>query len=48
MRQAWQAQWANMSPSERRLLTVAAWLAVGIPLLWGVWVTVQKTAVLFQ
>ena len=27
MRQAWQAQWANMSPSERRLLTVAAWLA---------------------
>ena len=29
-------------------LTVAAWLAVGIPLLWGVWVTVQKTAVLFQ
>mgnify|MGYP003617739209 FL=1 len=29
-------------------LTVATWLAVGIPLLWGVWVTVQKTAVLFQ
>ena len=29
-------------------LTVAAWLVVGIPLLWGVWVTVQKTAVLFQ
>ena len=29
-------------------LTVAAWLAVGVPLLWGVWVTVQKTAVLFQ
>jgi len=27
LRQAWQAQWANMSPSERRLLTVAAWLA---------------------
>jgi len=29
-------------------LTVAAWLAVGIPLLWGIWVTVQKTAVLFH
>ncbi|MEI5677845.1 MULTISPECIES: OFA family MFS transporter [unclassified Mesorhizobium] len=24
-----------------------AWLAVGIPILWGVWVTLQKTAVLF-
>jgi len=31
-----------------RPLTIAAWLAVGIPLLWGVWVTVQKTAVLFH
>ena len=29
-------------------LVIAAWLAVGIPLLWGVWVTVQKTAVLFH
>ena len=31
-----------------RPLVIAAWLAVGIPLLWGVWVTVQKTAVLFH
>jgi len=31
-----------------RPLVIAAWLAVGIPLLWGVWVTVQKTAVLFN
>ena len=29
-------------------LTIAAWLAVGIPLAWGVWVTLQKTAVLFH
>ena len=29
-------------------MVIAAWLAVGIPLLWGVWVTVQKTAVLFH
>jgi MFS family permease len=26
---------------------VAAWLAVGIPIAWGVWVTLQKAAVLF-
>jgi hypothetical protein len=26
---------------------VAAWLAVGIPMAWGVWVTVQKAAILF-
>ncbi|KIQ29727.1 MULTISPECIES: OFA family MFS transporter [Pseudomonas] len=29
-------------------LVIAAWLAVGIPLAWGVWVTLQKTAVLFH
>jgi MFS family permease len=29
-------------------LAVAAWLVVGIPLAWGVWVTLQKTAVLFR
>jgi MFS family permease len=26
---------------------VLAWLAVGIPILWGVWVTLEKTAALF-
>lgn len=30
-----------------RPLVVAAWLAVGIPLAWGVAITIQKTAVLF-
>ncbi|EJM10567.1 MULTISPECIES: OFA family MFS transporter [Pseudomonas] len=29
-------------------LAVAAWLVVGIPLAWGVWVTLQKTAILFH
>jgi MFS family permease len=28
-------------------LVAAAWLAVGIPLAWGVWVTLQKAVVLF-
>lgn len=29
-------------------ITMLAWLVVGIPLLWGVWVTLQQTAALFQ
>jgi MFS family permease len=29
-------------------LVVAAWLAVGIPIAWGVWITLQKAAVLFR
>ena len=29
-------------------LAVAAWLAVGIPLIWGVWVTLEKALVLFR
>ena len=28
-------------------LVAAAWLAVGIPIAWGVWVTLQKAAILF-
>ncbi|GIZ12478.1 OFA family MFS transporter [Pseudomonas sp. NCCP-436] len=38
-------QWAA-NPSSRPWV-VAAWLVVGIPLAWGVWVTLQKTLVLF-
>lgn len=30
------------------LTTALVWAAVGIPLLWGVWTTLQKTAVLFH
>jgi hypothetical protein len=29
-------------------LVVVAWLAVGLPLLWGVWTTLQKAAALFR
>ncbi|SDG20346.1 OFA family MFS transporter [Pseudomonas seleniipraecipitans] len=39
-------EWAA-DPSSKPLV-IAAWLAVGLPLAWGVWVTLQKTLVLFQ
>lgn len=29
-------------------LVALAWLLVGIPLLWGVWTTLQKAAALFR
>jgi hypothetical protein len=29
-------------------LALAAWLAVGIPLAWGVWITLEKALVLFR
>jgi len=34
-----QGQWA---------LVAVAWLAVGVPLLWGVWMTLKKAALLFK
>ena len=43
---ATELEWAA-DPSSKPLV-IAAWLAVGIPLAWGVWITLQKTAVLFQ
>lgn len=27
---------------------VLAWIAVGVPMLWGVWMTLKKAAVLFR
>ena len=39
-------EWAA-DPSSKPLV-IAAWLAVGIPLAWGVWITLQKTVVLFH
>ncbi|MNH46508.1 hypothetical protein D3C79_1093130 [compost metagenome] len=38
----WQADPAS------RPLVLAAWLVVVVPLAWGIWVTLQKTAVLFN
>jgi hypothetical protein len=29
-------------------LVVVAWLLVGVPLLWGIWTTLQKAAALFR
>jgi hypothetical protein len=29
-------------------LVYAAWIGVGIPILWGVWLTLQKVMVLFR
>jgi hypothetical protein len=30
------------------VLVAAAWLAVGVPLLWGIWTTLKKAIVLFR
>jgi MFS family permease len=38
---------AGSSEPSPTWLVLAAWLAVGIPIAWGVWITVQKAAVLF-
>ncbi|UFQ97554.1 OFA family MFS transporter [Pseudomonas wenzhouensis] len=37
----------SADPSSKPV-AVVAWLVVGIPLAWGVWITLQKTLVLFQ
>ena len=29
-------------------LVAAAWTAVGVPLLWGIWTTLEKAVVLFR
>jgi hypothetical protein len=36
------------SKSSQWALVVLAWLPVTIPLLWGIWQTVKKAAVLFR
>lgn len=30
------------------VLVGLAWVAVGVPLLWGIWVTLKKAVVLFR
>jgi hypothetical protein len=38
-----------MRPNRESWVLVAlAWLAVGIPLLWGIWTTLKKAVVLFR
>jgi hypothetical protein len=29
-------------------LLAAAWIGVGVPMLWGMWMTLQKAAILFR
>ncbi len=42
------AEMARIGSGGNVAFVALAWLAVGIPLAWGVWKTVQKAAVLFQ
>ncbi|CTP83961.1 OFA family MFS transporter [Xanthomonas graminis] len=42
------AQLAQVGHGGNPLLVVLAWLAVGVPMLWGIWVTLQKAFVLFH
>ncbi|MCU1717924.1 OFA family MFS transporter [Pseudomonas sp. 5P_3.1_Bac2] len=44
--QAAELSWAPAAGSQA--LALLAWLAVGIPLAWGVWITLEKTLVLFR
>lgn len=39
----------NEAPSAQSWILVGlAWVAVGVPLLWGIWTTLKKAIVLFQ
>ena len=37
----------SLGPSRPSATLALAWLAVGIPIAWGVWVTLQSALVLF-
>ncbi len=39
---------ADGDKSSPAILLVAAWIAVGIPLAWGIWITLEKAWVLFR
>jgi hypothetical protein len=39
---------APASDGSSRLLLIAAWVGVGIPMLWGVLMTVKKASLLFR
>jgi hypothetical protein len=40
---------ASVTPStSSRMLAGVAWLLVSVPLLWGIWTTLAKAAVLFR
>jgi hypothetical protein len=35
-------------PAGATVALIAAWIGVGVPMLWGVFITVKKAAVLFK
>ena len=37
----------EQAPAGQTLLLVLSWAAVGLPLAWGVWMTVKKALLLF-
>jgi hypothetical protein len=39
---------SSAPPSGSWLLVAVAWLLVSVPLLWGIWTTLAKAAVLFR
>ena len=42
------ARAATLAAAGSNALLIAAWTAIGIPLAWGVWITVSKSLALFQ
>jgi len=42
------SQSVSLGPSRAGATLALAWLAVGIPIAWGVWVTLQSALVLFR
>lgn len=42
-----EAESGRPSPGSWALVALA-WLAVGLPLLWGIWTTLKKAVVLFR
>jgi hypothetical protein len=45
---SWQENSAEPRRAARTWQVVLAWLAVSLPLLWGIWQTLKKAAVLFR
>ena len=41
-------RWRRPARARVRRSLIGAWLLVGIPLIWGVWITLQKVLVFFR
>jgi hypothetical protein len=42
------ADQSEHAPAGKWILVAFAWLAVGLPLLWGIWITFKKAIPLFR